>query len=287
MSSLLRRWHRLPVVLRAVLIGILVTATGELPWALLVGTNLKLSPSIPWAVPIMAVWLGFYWRYLAGAGGSSWSQVLRRTSFRQTEISARVWFWSTLSGTLAITSLIALEFILLRFFRLAVNVQPSASGIPLHSLFLFAAMSAFASGIPEEVGFRGYMQVPIEQRHGPPFAILFVAFLFALTHLNHGLSIALLFDFAFGVVFGALAYRANSILPGMTLHCFFDLIQFVAGRKIAAAVRTLPLIWESGPDRWLWIECTAFVLLGVASILAYRKLVQGKTTALPVAPGEL
>ena len=94
-------------------------------------------------------------------------------------------------------------------------------------------------------------------------------------------------DFAFGVVFGALAYRANSILPGMTLHCFFDLIQFVAGRKIAAAVRTLPLIWESGPDRWLWIECTAFVLLGVASILAYRKLVQGKTTALPVAPGEL
>jgi membrane protease YdiL (CAAX protease family) len=234
----------------------------------------------------MVVWLVFYWRYFSGAGGSSRSQVRRRASFRQTDISARVWFLSILSGAFAITSLIALEFILLRFFRLSANMQPDAAGIPLHSLFPLAVMSALASGIPEEIGFRGYMQVRIEQRHGPPFAILFVAFLFAAAHLNHGLSIALLFDFAFGIVFGAIAYRANSILPGMALHCFFDLIQFVAGKKIAVAVRTLPLIWESGPDRWLWIECAAFVLLGVASTLAYRKLVEGQANALPVAPGE-
>jgi membrane protease YdiL (CAAX protease family) len=279
-------WHQLPVIFRAVLAGILVSAAGEIPWSVLTSANLRFSPSIPWAVVAMAVWLGFYWRYFSGSSGSPSTRALRSAKFRRNKISSRSWLWSILSGTLAITSLIALEFILLRFFHFPKSDQPSTSSLPLLTLFPFAVMSAIASGVPEEVGFRGYMQVPIEQRRGPVFAVLFVAFVFALAHLSHGPSIALFFDFAFGIVFGALAYRTNSILPAMALHCFFDLIQFVAGRKIATAVRTLPLIWDSGPDQWLWIECAAFVLLGVASMIAFRKLAARTASAPPVAPDE-
>jgi len=143
-----------------------------------------------------------------------------------------------------------------------------------YSLLALAVMSAVAAGIPEEVGFRGYMQVPIERRYGPLFGVLFVAFVFDLAHLNHGVSVSLVFDFLFGVVFGILAYRANSLLPGATLHCLLDVILFVAGRRIGAVLGTKPLIWSSGPDSWFWACLVVFVLLSAGAAYAFRMLVR-------------
>jgi membrane protease YdiL (CAAX protease family) len=128
--------------------------------------------------------------------------------------------------------------------HVAVTHRVPPAQIPGYSLLALALMSAVAAGIPEEVGFRRYMQVPIERRHGPLFGVLFVAFVFALAHLNHGVSVSLVFDFLFGVAFDILAYRANSLLPGATLHCLLDAILFVLADVSAPCWTLSP---SSGP----------------------------------------
>lgn len=270
----LRLLRRLPVVLQAMVIGMVVTAAGTIPWALLVGANVRLSPSVPWAVAAMTVWLYLYWKYWSGAWWPQSTVTLRRESIRSVVLPKPIWRWSLWTGVLAGTSLVALEMVVLRMVHIPAMGPAPLSRIPMHSLIALAVMSAVAAGVPEEVGFRGYMQVPIERHYGPVFGVLFVAFVFALAHLNHGLSIFIAFDFLFGLVFGILAYRANSLLPGATLHCVFDVILFVAGRRIAAPLVAKPLIWSSSTDLWFWACSVAFVLLGAGAVYAYRTLVR-------------
>jgi membrane protease YdiL (CAAX protease family) len=50
--------------------------------------------------------------------------------------------------------------------------------------WIAVVMSATSAGICEETGFRGYMQQPIEQRHGAVIAILVSSFFFMLLHLT-------------------------------------------------------------------------------------------------------
>ena len=183
---------------------------------------------------------------------------------------------------LAVTSLVALEMVVLRMARVPATQAAPLPRMPMYSLIALAVMSAVAAGIPEEVGFRGYMQVPVERRYGPVFGVLFVALVFALAHLNHGLSIFLAFDFLFGLVFGVLAYRANSLLPGVTLHSAFDVIHFVAGRRIVRALAARPLTSSSGTDLWFWACMLAFVLLSASAVYAYRTLV--RVTPDPLQP---
>lgn len=223
----------------------------------------------------MGFWLFAYCWYFSGRGRPQTSQDWRRRRFRGTKLPLQVWFWSLAAGALAATSLIALQLVLLRLVHLPSRPQPPLPSIPLHTLLPLSVMSAFASGIPEEVGFRGYMQSTLEQRYAPASAIALTSLAFMLAHLNHGVSSALAFDFAFGAVFGVLAYRSGSILPGMALHSSLDVIQFVAGRRLASAARALPLIWDSGPDRCFLAECSACVLLAVAALLAFRRLPKG------------
>jgi membrane protease YdiL (CAAX protease family) len=278
MSSLSKLWDGLPVIVRAIVVGLLVAMAGTIPWVLFVGANVKISPSVPWALVAMGVWLYFYLKYFSGSGWPVTTKAIRRDRFRLRALSGRIWTWSLWTGGLGAASLIALQIIALRMIRVPVEHEAVSRSIPLYSLLPLAIMSAIAAGIPEEVGFRGYMQVPIERRHGPVFAILLVAFVFGLSHLTHGLSILTLFDFAFGVVYGVVAFCADSLLPTMVLHCALDVVLFVAGRRITAALAAKPLIWVSGADVWFWSFCAAFVLCGVCSLYAFKKLNSAKVT---------
>lgn len=272
MISLRGVWRHLPLMVQASLIGLLVTAEGEVPWVVLVQTNVRISPSIPWAVVAMVVWLYFYLKYFSGTGWPQTTRAARVESFRSRTLARRVWLWSLGSGGLAALSLIALEMVALRMVHVPVAQAAATAQIPIYSLVPLAVMSAFASGIPEEVGFRGYMQAPLERQYHPVFAVMFVAVLFGLSHLSHGLSISLCFDFAFGLVFGVLAYCANSLLPGIALHCTLDIVLFVVGRHITAAMAARPVIWSAGTDLWFWIFGVVFLLFGGCAVYAFRNL---------------
>ena len=73
-------WRRIPAVVRAVLTGMAVMVARRFPWSILIVVNLRQPHSPPWAVPIMALYLTLYWRYLNGWG---WPNQERPNASRQ------------------------------------------------------------------------------------------------------------------------------------------------------------------------------------------------------------
>jgi membrane protease YdiL (CAAX protease family) len=94
----------------------------------------------------------------------------------------------------------------------------------IHSQFLkWAAilMSAFSAGICEEIGFRGYMQQPIEQRRG----VLPVVLISSLFFTSQGLGdIRNDPDCVWRRAFAGIArVSAGSLLPGIIGHIVMDI----------------------------------------------------------------
>lgn len=72
------------------------------------------------------------------------------------------------------------------------------------------------AGILEEMLFRGLLLQSLERRFELPHAIFLSALIFALFHFPLWL-IQVIF---LGIILGFLAWRSNSIIPGVILHCF-------------------------------------------------------------------
>jgi membrane protease YdiL (CAAX protease family) len=215
-------WVRLPVLVQAVVTGLAVATAGTIPWAALVAANIEHQPALPWAVPIMAVYL--------------------------------------------------------------------VSQYPVHTVLLWVLMSAVVAGVVEEIAFRGYLQRPIERRHGPVIAILVTGGLFGLIHFTHRevTFVLLPYYMAVAAVYGALAHLTDSTLPSMVLHgggnvfSAFDL--FTRGRsewQLSAAPK--PLIWEAGPDAPFLANTAALFVVGAAAVWAYSELSRAARTARPSA----
>ncbi len=138
-------------------------------------------------------------------------------------------------------------------------------------------MSAIVAGLGEEAGFRGYMQGPLERRYGAAIAITVTSTVFGLAHLSHGAFVpAILFDIGWGALYGLLAYRSGSIVPAIVLHSSADALEYVAAWKFRPTAPA-PLVWVSGPDRLLWVDCLLVVLLGGVSIWAFRRLAEARS----------
>jgi uncharacterized protein len=106
--------------------------------------------------------------------------------------------------------------------RPPVDVSPYPTTAIRFSVLLMGPMVA---GVVEETAFRGYMQSHLE-RIGPTFAILVTSAVFTLLHATHGLAYLLAVApgfFLASVVYGYLALKSGSILPGMALHFAGDL----------------------------------------------------------------
>jgi len=269
----MKLWNRLPVILQAVIAGALVNLFGTLPWSVLYGANLALSPSIPWAVAVMTVYLWFFWRYLQGNGWPPSTAETRRRNLRARALSGRVWSLSLLAGSLAIASLFTLYLVYERLIALPQQPFPEVSAYPFLTVFLMLLMASIVAGVVEEAAFRGYMQTPIEQRHGPAMAILVVVTIFALAHLTKpSVTLALLpLYFTAAAIYGVLAYLTKSILPGIVLHALQDAyLYFMAWWKGPRA--TPQLVWETGIDGAFWRSCLILLMFLVATVWTYRKV---------------
>ena len=83
----------------------------------------------------------------------------------------------------------------------------------------FVLFIALAPGFMEEILFRGYLQRRLLQRWNPCFAILVSSSLFALFHITpHAIALA----FIVGIWLGILAWRTDSIWPGIACHAFIN-----------------------------------------------------------------
>ena len=268
--------------MRAVITGLGVTAAGTLPWVFLATWNQRVLLSLPWAVLPMTLYLWLYVRYLNGWGWPRASAEGRRASLRANGLSADLWFMSLLAGMIGLAALLPLLGIMSRLVRLPAESQAASlpPQMPFVTVFLLLVMGSVVAGVVEEAGFRGYMQGPIERRHGPVVAILLNGALFGLVHFTHhpaSIMAMVPYYLAVATVYGGLAYATNSILPGMVLHAggdVFSLTRLWTTGQPEWQVSAKPpvLVWETGADAAFWGYVAAFLLLGSGAAWAYSAL---------------
>jgi membrane protease YdiL (CAAX protease family) len=282
-------WHRVPVIVRAALTGGLVAVLGTLPWALLVSLNIKYWSAVPWAVPPTALYLWLFWGWVRGAGWPRSTAEARRTLARANPVPDEMWGMAIVAGLLGLIVVLLLQTVMSRLVVIPQQRDIDPSQYPAVTVMLWVLMSAAVAGVVEETSFRGYLQGPIERRHGPVVAILVTGILFGFLHFTHPeVTLVLLpFYLAVAAVYGTLAYLTNSIWPSMVLHAggnvfaAFDL--FARGHSEWQGVGPpQPLIWQTGPDPSFWISVGATVLVAAAAVWAYVML--ARLRPAPLAP---
>lgn len=273
---MLALWQRVPVVVRAVLTGGLVAVLGTLPWALLVSANTKYLSTVPWAVPPTALYLWLFWRYVRGAGWPRSTADARRALARANPVPDEMWGMAIFAGILGLVVVLLLQTVMSRLVTIPQQQDLDPSRYPVMTVFLWVLMSAAVAGVVEETAFRGYLQGPIERRHGPVIAILLTGILFGFLHFSHPEVTVVLMPFylAVAVVYGMLAYLTNSTVPGMVLHAggnvfaAFDL--FARGHSEWQGLGTpQPLIWQTGADAAFLFSLGVTLAVGAAAVWAY------------------
>ncbi len=276
---MLSLWRRLPVILQAVLTGVVVAGAGTIPWGVLASANFKHWSAVPWAVPPAALYLWLFWRYVQGAGWPQSTADARRTNCRANRLSAEAWGAALFAGVLGLLALVLFLRVVNRLVRLPAQPTADLSHIPFVTLVVLLLMGSAVAGVVEETSFRGYMQGPIERRHGPVVAILVVGSLFGFAHFTHPEVTLILLPYylAVAAIYGALAYLTNSILPSMVLHAGGNVLGYMdllaRGRaEWQASSGPKPLIWQTGADASFWISCAAVLIVGSATVWAYNRL---------------
>jgi membrane protease YdiL (CAAX protease family) len=259
--------------IQAVVLGMVVMIAGTIPRNLFFAANLRYYVSVPWAVPLTAIYLWFFWRYLQGAGPPESTAEERRTSLRANRVSGRVWAWALLAGGLGIVALVLALRVANRMVVLPEQQLPDLSQVPKITVLSLLLMAAPVAGIVEEAAFRGTMQGPIERRFGLAVAILITGTMFAVAHLDFTL-ILWPYYVAVAAIYGTVTYLTNSVLPAVVLHTSgnlysnFDL--WLHGKaEWQAASGSAALIWKAGADTSFWIESLTLVLVAAAMAGAY------------------
>jgi len=219
-------WNRTPLVIKAILTGFIVSTIGVMPWPIL-GTTLPL----PLAIFLM---IGFLWAYLkffSGHWGPARSRQNRASKFRSISLPWRIIFPSIFAIALIvlieqaglIVTFRIMEFPAAKFleeYNFIENIPPWAGWL---SIIMISAVA----GICEEVGFRGYMQFPLEKRYSPLLSISIVSLVFVLVHLHQAWSGPILIHIFFiSVLFGSIAYYSGSLIPGIIAHFIMDVFNF-------------------------------------------------------------
>ncbi len=253
-------------VLRHLLIGLVVMAVVTTTWSLAAVANLRLSPQVPWAIPIGVTYVGLVVAYLNGRGWPTSTATIRRRHFRARLVQWAESGWSLLAGTLGIACL------WLAFAAFGSGGSLATPGrettLPATILFMFVVVGSAVTALGEEGGLRGFMQTPLEQRFGPRAAIAMTAVTFVLIHATRGLPVLVSmgpFYLATGVVYGLLAYLTQSILPALVLHFVGDVLTF--GLRSSLIHLSFP---HTGAGMALCI--VGAVIAGGLSVVSFRRL---------------
>jgi membrane protease YdiL (CAAX protease family) len=217
-------WQRIPVLFRAILSGLLVTFVGVGIWLLL----LAKIPA-PWSVIAMGVVLWLYWKYFSGSWWPRSTAEARSRKFRAVRLSAGVWQWALLGTFLFVVIFLSATVLTFRLveFPAEASADYGLDALPVAQAWLIIIMASLVAGTCEETGFRGYMQVPLEERYGPAAGIAIASIMFTVFHLNQAWAGPILFQiFAISTLFGILAYASGSLIPSIIGHIIMDIFNF-------------------------------------------------------------
>jgi membrane protease YdiL (CAAX protease family) len=274
-----RVWQRIPLVIRAIAAGLFAFAiAGSVAWTAI----LALIPP-PWSIAMMGVVLWVYWKYFGGSWWPKSTAQARRKCFRATRLAKRVWGWSMIAAMLGV---VVIEAGLVVTFRiLEVPAEAWALGYDLSATpswlaWLFVFTAALVAGITEEVGFRGYMQVPLEKRYGPAIGIMIASIVFVVFHLNQAWAPPVLLHlFAISVLWGILAFASGSLIPGMISHAVADVFSFSYWWTDVAGTFDWRPIGETGFDTHFVVWVAVLVASVALFFWAARKTLAARRQA--------
>jgi hypothetical protein len=124
----------------------LVVIAGTIPRNLIFAANLRYYSGVPWAVPLTAVYLWFFWRYLKGAWFPESTADTRRTSLRANQVSGRTWAWALFAGGLGIVALVLALRLANRMIVLPQQKLPDLGQVPKFTVLSLLLMAAPVAG---------------------------------------------------------------------------------------------------------------------------------------------
>jgi membrane protease YdiL (CAAX protease family) len=255
-----RLWSKLPVPVRAIVAGFMVSSIGVFTW----GGLLSHFLSVFVILPMIAV-LWAYWKFFSGTWAAKRSGAIRKERFRLTRLRPGVLKWGILAALLFVVIVQASFVITFRLIpfpaaRFTADYK-MLDKFPLWQGWLIIIMSSVVAGICEETGFRGYMQVPLEKKYGAAKGIVLTSIAFTVIHLTHTWAYPILPHIFFAsVLLGILAYKSNSLIPGIIGHSILDVFDYSVWWTNITGGFTKQPIFQTGIDLHFIVWVLVFLL---------------------------
>jgi membrane protease YdiL (CAAX protease family) len=249
---------KLPVIVRALLSGFVVIVVG------IYGSLLLLSVTpLPFTPFVVVGFLALFCYYLAGNGPPKSTKKMRKNAFRMIRLAKGTWITGLILSVLFVV--VGQSFFVLTFRVFEYPTAEFTQGLNLDELSLPIAwmaiiLSSLTAGVAEEVGFRGYFQVPLEEKYGLRIANTIVSVVFVLFHLNQAWAVSILLHlFVLSYLMGLIAQRTGSLLPGIIGHTLIDIINFSYWWSDVAGSFEMELISTTGIDTHFVFWAIVFV----------------------------
>ena len=271
-----RFWMKVPLVVRSILSGFGVSSLGVGIWVLMV-TNIP----VPWSVVPMGAILILYWMYFSGKWNPSNTQVFRRFCMRQIKLKRSVWIWGLVAAFFAFIwwhSYLILTFRIVEFQPEIFKTLRYVNDYPAWTSWSLILMGSLVAGICEEIGYRGYMQAPLEQKYGPVAGISITSLVFVVVHLHQAWAsgFVLVNIFVISFMAGYLAYSTKSLLPGIIAHVTLDIPNFSYWWSDVIGTFERKPISMTGVDNHFIISVVVVLLSIILFIISIRKLLKLK-----------
>lgn len=264
--------RRVGTLLRATVVALLIALAPQGIWSALILVNLRASPTVPWAVALMAVLLWAIWRYLGGAFPPARTSESRRLHLRAVLVPRQTLAWALISGALSLIALTGYWIVLARVVRMPGSVLPSMTNVPHVMVLLAVVTGAAISPMCEQMGIWGYGQVMLRRDFTRRSAILISALIFAVgPHPPFGVPLLpkIVFFFLVGLSFAVTADLTGSILPNLPVHVlglltFFTLIWPHDPERL--------LLRDTGPDASFLLHAAQAILFTGLAVWAFKRL---------------
>lgn len=271
-STILRGWRKIPLIVRAPVVGFAVMTLGVEVWRTLATLNIRILPEAPWASGTMLAFLALYWRYFSGRFWPRATAQTRRLSMRAHRLAPAARPWVLAAAIVGLAFTVSVHFLSLRFVDLppdALSLIPRGVDLPWQTLWVSVLMISVVAGVCEEIGIRGYIQTPLESRYGVAAAVLISSTIFTLIHFNHQFGVALALPiFLSALWYGALTAAANSILPMVAIHVALDIVLISYHDVLQGPVPT-PFRSTGHNDEFMLNATTVGVLAVVLAVLIF------------------
>lgn len=214
------------IVAAGTLMGLAIVAVGTPSWVVMIRLNMRHQPDLPWAALATGCLLTVMLVWLSGRGWPRRTSAFRRFHLRLWRPEPAAWSGDNRAAIVGlVAALVGLNVVWVLMGAAGATVDPRAFPPTTATRFSVLLMGPLVAGVVEEAAFRGYMQSHLK-RIGPTFAIVVTSVVFTLLHGSHGLAYLLSVApgfFVASLVYGYLALKSGSILPGMALHFAGDL----------------------------------------------------------------